>query len=228
MKRILTVAIAGAIFFASCNNEKKDDKKEMETTITGEKDKTTSNDPCAGYVADTANAEPPMDSASMAAWMASSTPGEMHAMLAKSNGEWEGDVTHWMDPAAPAQKSKSTATNKMVLGGRFQMSEHTGCFGGMPFEGISFVGYDNARKIITSSWMDNMGTMVMNLEGTWDEANKTVHLSGKCTNPMDGKMMNIREDFTLVDDNTQKIVMYGPDMKGKEFKTMEIVYTRKK
>jgi hypothetical protein len=227
MKLILIACLAGAFFFASCSNDKKEDKKDGTTTVSSDDKDKMKADPCAGYVPDSAGA-PPMESAMMAMWMANATPGEMHAMLAKANGEWEAEVTSWMDPAAPPTKSKSSATNKMILGGRFQMSEHTGCFGGMPFEGISIVGYDNARKVFNSTWMDNMGTMVMNLEGTWDAANKTIHLAGRCTNPMGGGMMNVREDFTLVDDNTQKMIMWGPDMKGKEYKTMEITFTRKK
>lgn len=227
MKRLFIACLAGTFFFVSCSNDKKEDTKNGTTTVSsGDKDKTKA-DPCAGYVPDSTG-QPPMDSASMVMWMAAATPGEMHAMLAKANGEWDGEVTHWMAPDAPATTSKSTVTNKMVLGDRFQMSEHSGCFGGMPFEGISIVGYDNTRKVITSSWMDNMGTMVMNLEGTWNAATKTIHLSGKCTNPMGGGMMNVREEYTLVDDNTQKLIMWGPDKNGKEYKTMEITFTRKK
>jgi len=115
----------------------------------------------------------------------------------------------------------------MILGGRFQQSEHSGCFGGMPFEGLSLVGYDNTKKVFVSTWMDNMGTMVMHLEGPWNPATKTISLSGLCTSPLDGKQVKMREVFTYVDDNTQRMTMYGPDMTGKEFKTMEIVFKRK-
>jgi hypothetical protein len=226
MKRVLLTICSAAFVLYACNSEKKDDSKTADLSEVKLEEKTKA-DPCAGYVPDTAG-QPPMDSAMMAAWMAASTPGDMHKMLAKDDGEWDGEVTQWMDPAAPPQKSKSTASNKMILGGRFQMSEHSGCFGGMPFEGVSLVGYDNLKKVFTTNWIDNMGTMMMHLEGTWDAASKTIKLSGNCTNPMDGKQMPIREEFTYMDDNTQKMTMYGPDMKGKEFKMMEIVYKRKK
>jgi len=44
-----------------------------------------------------------------------------------------------------------------------------------------------------------------------------------------GKECSLREVFTVVDDNTQRMEMYGPDPKtGKEFKMMEIKMTRKK
>lgn len=225
MKRITLTLCAAAMLLYACNNEKKEDGKTTGDDKTEQKDK-TKPDPCAGYVAD--STAQPMDSAMMATWMAAAAPGDMHKMLAKDEGDWEGEVTHWMDAAAKPDKSKSFATNKMIMGGRFQMGEHSGCMGGMPFEGMSIIGYDNAKKVFVSTWMDNMGTMTMHLEGPWDAATKTIRLSGMCTNPMDGKQMNVREEFTYIDDNTQKMTMWAPDMTGKEFKTMEIVFTRKK
>lgn len=60
----------------------------------------------------------------------------------------------------------------MILGGRYQQSMHTGSFNGMPFEGISLVGYDNTKKVFMSSWADNMGTGSMYMEGTWDQTPK--------------------------------------------------------
>jgi hypothetical protein len=225
MKKILAIFCASAFVLYACNNEKTADTTNTST------DTSTANankpDPCAGYVKDTSSAKPPMDSTMMAMWMAYATPGEMHQMLAKDDGEWEGQVTQWMDPAAPPSVSKSTATTKMIMGGRYQQSMHSGCFDGMPFEGMSLVGYDNAKKVFMSSWIDNMGTSFMNLEGKLDSATRTIRFAGQCTNPMDGSQMNIREDFTYVDDNTQKMTMYGPDMTGKEYKMMEIVFTRK-
>jgi hypothetical protein len=230
MKQTMLALLVAALFFTACTNEKKTDKEggdKKETVSSDTKmDEKAAKDPCAGFVAD--SAQQPMDSAMMATWMAAATPGEMHKMLAMSDGEWDGEVTSWMDPAAPPTKSKSWSMNKMVLGGRFQHSETSGCFGGMPFEGMGLVGYDNIKKVFMSTWIDNMGTTMMNLEGPYDPTTKTIHLSGTCTNPMDGKQMRMREDFTITDDNNQLMVMYGPDMKGKEFKTMEIKFTRKK
>ncbi len=40
--------------------------------------------------------------------------------------------------------------------------------------------------------------------------------------------MEIRETFKIIDDNTQMMEMFGNGPDGKEFKMMEIKYTRKK
>lgn len=162
----------------------------------------------------------------MKAWMSYMTPGDVHKMLAKDDGEWNEEITLWMAPGAPPTKSTATASNKMIMGGRYQESRHTGNFMGMPFEGYSIVGYDNARKIFVSSWVDNMGTGIMFMEGKWDEKTKTIHFTGKTTDPSSGKDVPVRETFTWIDDKKQKMEMFMTQ-EGKEYKSMEILFTRK-
>ncbi|MEP6616742.1 MAG: DUF1579 domain-containing protein [Ginsengibacter sp.] len=215
----LTGLICCLAFFISCS----DNIKPADTTV--KTDSTTS--PADTMVKAPASAQAPMDSvAMMKAWQAYMTPGQVHAMLAKSNGTWKADITIWMSPGAPPTKSTSTAVNKMVLGGRYQESHHTGSFNGMPFEGLSMLAYDNAKKIFQSSWIDNMGTGITNMEGTWDSTFKTINFKGRTIDPGTGKDMDVREIFTIVDDNNQKMEMFA-NQGGKEMKTMEILFTRK-
>lgn len=172
----------------------------------------------------------PVDSATATkAWMEYATPGEMQKMMAKSDGIWIGENTMWMENGGKPMKSKSEATNKMIYDGRYQISNHKGNFMGMPFEGMSIVGYDNSKKKFISTWIDNMGTGIMHGEGDWNPSTKSIEFKGKMTDPTrPGKQCNFREVFTYVDDNTHKMEMYGPDSKiGKEYKTMEIIYKRK-
>ena len=166
--------------------------------------------------------------AEMKAWMAYMTPGDPHKMMAKWDGEWTGEVTMWMAPGAAPSKNTSTAINKMILGGRYQVSNHKGNFNGMPFEGMGTLAYANAKKVFLSTWIDNMGTGVMNMEGPWDEATKSITLKGKMIDPTTGKEVTAKETFRILDDNTQVMEMYAPAPDGKEFKTMEIKFTRKK
>lgn len=164
--------------------------------------------------------------AAMKAWMAYMTPSEVHTMIAKDDGEWNEEITLWMAPGAPPTKSTATVTNKMIMGGRYQESKHTGSFMGMPFEGYALTGYDNSKKAFVSSWVDNMGTGIMFMEGKWDEKTKTIHFTGKTTDPSTGKDIPVRETFTWIDSNKQKMEMFMTQ-DGKEFKNMEIIFTRK-
>ena len=169
----------------------------------------------------------PVDQAAMEkAWQTYMTPGDVHKMLAKSDGEWTEDITMWMAPGAPAQKSTATVVNKMVLGGRYQQSIHKGTIMGQPFEGMGTVGYDNSKKMFVSSWVDNMGTGLMYMEGPWDDATKTITMKGKQTDPVTGKDMEMKQTVKIIDDNTQQFEMFTIQ-NGKESKTMEINLKKK-
>jgi hypothetical protein len=211
MKRVFFGLMALSLVIVSCKDEKKPSPSDAATAATQPEKEPTKEE---------------MEKA----WGAYMTPGAMHQSMAKMNGTWEGEITSYMDPSNPT-KSKGTAVYKMILGGRYQESIHTSemDMGGgrkMPFEGKSIVGYDNAKKVWVSTWVDNMGTGIMNMTGTYDEKTKTATYTGKCTNPVNGKDCEMKEVITFIDDNTQKFEMY--EIKnGKDVKQMEIVSKRK-
>lgn len=163
--------------------------------------------------------------AEMKAWQEYMTPGEVHKMLAKTEGTWTGEITMWMAPGQEPVKTKGTAKNEMILGGRYLQGVNKGDFMGMPMEGISITAYDNAKKKFYSTWIDNFGTGIMNMEGTWDAKKKAIHFQGTTVDPMTGKDMKVRETYTFIDDNTHLMEMWM-EQNGKEFKSMEIKYTR--
>ncbi|MGJ8593571.1 MAG: DUF1579 domain-containing protein [Aquaticitalea sp.] len=161
----------------------------------------------------------------MKAWEASMTPGTQHKMLAESDGSWNSKVKMWMDPSQPPTESEATAKNEMILNGLYLRSTHTGNMMGMPFHGESITGYDNVKKKFFSTWIDNMGSGIMVLEGDYDENSKTLTLTGNMMDAMTGKAMEIKEKiiYHSPDKNTFEMYMIKD---GKDIKTMEIVNTR--
>jgi hypothetical protein len=91
--------------------------------------------------------------AEMKNWTEYMTPGDVHKMIASWNGTWHGEVTTWMTPGGAPVTNTATTTNTMVMGGRYQSSTYSGSFSGMSFEGMSLLGYDNARKLFELAWM---------------------------------------------------------------------------
>ena len=164
--------------------------------------------------------------AEMKKWKEYMTPSTVQNMIAKWDGNWNESITMWSAPGAPEQKMEATCVNKMILGGRYQESNHTGTMMGMPFEGIGTTGWDNASKHFVNSWVDNFGTGMTFMEGPWDEAKKTMTLKGKMVDPMTGKLIALRQVLKVIDDNTQFMEQYT-NKDGKEFKNMEIKMTRK-
>lgn len=215
--RIIAIVLCAVSFLFSCKNDSGDKVKSTDSTNSA----TVSTAKTDAWI--------PVDSATaMKTMMEAGMPGKEQAMLAKSNGTWKAETTMWMSPEAPPMKSNGEVVNKMILGGRYQQMLFKGNMMGAPFEGVSTTGYDNARKIWTSSWVDNMSTGIINMDGTWDDATKSITSTGKMLCPANGKMCEMKQVIKMVDDNTQLMEMYGPDMKtGKQYKNMEIKLTRK-
>ncbi len=213
MKQKLLALLTGVLLIAACNNEKK--KEEGKT----EKPSDTTQ---------TANFTMPDSATMMKNWQEYMTPGEMHKMMVSWDGTWDAEISSYEKPGAPPQTSTGTTVNKTVLNGMYQESVHTGTMMGMPFEGHGTLAFDNAKKMFVSTWIDNMGSGIMLMEGPWDAASKSITLKGNSYNPALGKNCDFRETFKVVDDNTQQMEMFGPGPDGNEMKMMEIKFTRKK
>lgn len=172
---------------------------------------------------------PMPDSATMMKnWQMYMTPGEVHKMMATWAGTWNGDISMWMVPGAPEQKTIGTLVNKMIMNGLYLQGTNSGMMMGMPFSGLSTTAYDIHRKEFVNTWIDNMGSGIMVLKGPWDEATKTATMKGKTTDPGTTKDMEVKETFKVIDDNNHQMEMFIIMPDGKEFKTMSIKYTRKK
>ena len=216
MKKIMIVAVALPLLLASCKKE-----------ITVSDENGAAKDSLTVATESEPAPEKPRDSvAEMKAWEAYMTPGDAHKMLAAESGSWNCEMTFWHDANSPAEKATSTAEGKMILGGRYQEMNYKGTVMGMPFEGRSTIGYDNATKEYTSTWIDNMGTGMMVMKGKMNSGEKTMELNGEMVDPVAGKAVKCRELYTVVDANTRRMEMY--DLRnGKEFKMMEIVMKKK-
>ncbi len=196
MKQIIIACCAASFLFA-CNDEKRGATTDGINSTATTTSATAKNDDWV-----------PVDSATaMRTMMEAGTPGAQHAMLAKGDGNWTAETTIWMSPDTAPMTTKSNVVNKMVLGGRYQETTFKGDMMGMPFEGSSTTGYDNAKKVYFTTWMDNMSTGMMNMEGTWDEASKSISFKGTMLCPANGQECEMREVYKIVDDNTQVMEM---------------------
>jgi len=161
----------------------------------------------------------------MKKWMEYMTPGDVHKNMAKSAGTLKSHSKMWMAPGSEATETDGTVTGEMILGGRYLLMKHSSTVMGMPFEGMSLDGYDNATKMYNSVWVDNMGTGIMYMTGKMNETTKTIEYSGKMVDPMTGGMTDVRSTVKAKDDGSMYMEMFGMD-NGKEFKWMELTYTK--
>lgn len=178
---------------------------------------------------------PTNDAAMMAAMMELAKPGENHKLLEALVGPWTYKVKFWMSPDtnAPPMESSGTTLTKSTMGGRYFISEHKGKMQwpgpdgkmqDMIFNGMAVEGFDNAKKKYVSSWIDNMGTGIMQAEGVYNPAVKTLTYWSEYE-PMPGMKTKVREAIKIPDSNHHTMEFFE-DRGGQEVKTMEISYTR--
>ena len=163
--------------------------------------------------------------AMMAKWQAYASPNDNHKILDPLAGTWSHVVTWWMTPDSQPEMSKGMSETKWVMGGRYLQHAVKGTSMGQPFEGMGFTGFDNGKQVYQTLWMDNMGTGMMIGEGTYDPEKKTLTDHGRFTDPFVGQR-SYRGVITFVDDVHYRYELYVADENGKEFRMMEIVYTR--
>jgi hypothetical protein len=162
----------------------------------------------------------------MKKWMEAATPGPQHAMLAAYAGEWNADSKWWQSPQAEPQSSKGTCTFEAILGGRYLHMVYKGDWNGQPWTGIGYLAYENFTKKFEGTWIDEMSTGLFYNEGTADESGKVVTMIGKMSDPSTGELDKPAKDVWTFGDNKIVFEMYDNVGTDKEFKNMEIVYTR--
>jgi hypothetical protein len=179
----------------------------------------------------------PSEAEMMKQMMELSKLNENHKLLGDLAGTWNYTVKMWMnpDPNAKPDESKGTATRKSMMGGRYfvldvtgkmEMPDASGKKKEMTFKGMGVEGYDNVKKKFIGSWMDNMGTGIMISEGTYDPSSKTFTYTGEYE-AVPGMKQQIRETVKIADKDHHALAWYE-NRGGKEVKTMEINYMRKK
>jgi uncharacterized protein DUF1579 len=155
-------------------------------------------------------------------------PGPQHRQLATRTGAWDVITKCQMDPSAPPTETRGIAKARTVLGGRWVIEEFEGELPGMgPFSGIGITGYDNVKKKYVNFWLDTMGTGAMISEGTADPSGKIVTYTGSFEDPVLGKTKTVRSVAKFDSDSRHTFEMFDTAPDGKEFKSLDIVYTRK-
>lgn len=156
------------------------------------------------------------------------TPGAEHARLATLAGRWNAAMTMWMRPGDAPQASKGTTRFEPIFGGRYLKQELSADWAGQKFEGLGYTGYDRVRKEYFSTFMDSLGTGIAISRGK--ASGGVINDEGSFACPMTGEKDRwFRGEWELPEDekdDTSVFRMFHKDEKGKEYKAMEIVYTR--
>lgn len=165
--------------------------------------------------------------AEMAEFVKKSQPGPEHAALKPLIGDWTCDVNFWATPEAPVDKSSGTVKRTWILGGRYMEETFQGTAMGMPFEGQGLLAYDKNQGHYESTWIDSLNTGIHRQQGKADAGGKSFTFEGENFCPMMNKIKWTKStvEINSNDKNTLRMFEKGPD--GKEWKSFEMVCTRK-
>lgn len=161
----------------------------------------------------------------MEKWLSYGTPGEQQQWLARRVGVWEMEISQFNGTAEPVRTS-AVATYEMIMGGRYLVETVHGQNDIGPFEGVSVIGFDNARKAFVSNWIDNMGTGITSSIGTRSPDGNKINWEVSATDPLSGMVMEMRNVEWHISRDKVVTTIFSTAPDGMEVKVMEIVYTR--
>ena len=169
---------------------------------------------------------PPEEAAIMQAYQQAGAPGPQHARMAKTAGTYDLAIQSWMTPDAEPTSETGTATRAMILGDRVMTEKVEATMHGQPFTGHGMTGYDNVTGKHWSTWNDNMSTGLMVSEGTCDDAG-ACSFTGSWHDPVSKQEVSARMTTKWTSPTVEVFEMYGPGPDGKEYKMMEMTYTKR-
>jgi hypothetical protein len=186
--------------------------------------------PLALYPADTnppASPSRPKDAEAQAETFARyAMPGPEHKVLDRMAGHWDTLTRYWPGPDADPIEAKGTSHRKWILEGRFLMEELEGGNLVLPFRGLALYGYDTFEQKHTSAWVDTMNTSILTNLGTYDRTNDVVNFSGQYKDPWTGARKKERGVTRFVSKDKHVLEIFATEPDGKEFRMLEITYTR--
>ena len=150
-------------------------------------------------------------------------PAPQHEKLMESAGEWDVSARFYMDPSQPPVETSATDSISAV-GSFWVVGDYNGDFMGMPFRGVSQVGWDPRIQKYVSTWIDAMSPFMYRFEGDWDGG--MLKMEGMNPNPMTGEDCKWRIEEEHPDRDNRTMRMYV-EMGGQEVQTFEMTYKRK-
>jgi len=184
----------------------------------------------------TAQSAPPEDSVRRAEMvnqaMELAQPGPEHERLSKLTGEWEQEISIWMEPGSDSVLVHGAAVNEMILGGRFLRFRSELEFMGTKGESLLLIGYDRRYRQYTILALDTWGTYYVSGVGQYDESSNSITVVGEDYDPILEHTQVYEMTFAFEDDDSFRYTLVYTDdahTKGEDpFKMVDITHRRKK
>jgi hypothetical protein len=182
----------------------------------------------ASYAQDTAKSASAKAAAVARAMDNAMTPGDYQKRLEPMIGTFDVRILIWVDPSKPPIESSASAVSVWVLGSRFVQTMLVGGPSADAFNGIGYIGFDNAAKHYQAAWMDDGSTAMTLYTGGFNADGKSATMKASITNAATGKPTPLELRMSLGANGGHVTQLWGLGLGTKMFKMMELQYTRTK
>jgi len=155
-------------------------------------------------------------------------PGKGQKFLSQHCGSWSWTSTAKTSPGGESKTYTGEMKSNMSFDGRYKFESIEGDRNQGPhrFEALNITGYDNKRKVFVSSWIDNTMTSIFTAEGVPNDDWTEINWVQDRTNQMTGEIDKLRVVESFHSPGKFSITEYWPGPDGKEFKAVEIQFSR--
>jgi len=166
---------------------------------------------------------PPMSPELTAYYM----PGEHHKLLDVFVGTWDASVAMVMPGMDEPMTMAGTMEARLVMDGRFLEQRFSADMAGMPFQGLSLMGYNGYEKVFESVWIDNSTTDIVTSTGfaAPDGVNFTMLAEMVDTETMQRR--EVEERIRIASRDQIVYEQWVPGGDGGQVKTLTVTYSRK-
>ncbi len=146
-----------------------------------------------------------------------------HRALAALTGAWSVKQTFWSAPGTAPRFDSGTATFSLVLKDH-HLKQVLHIADGTGFEGLGYIGYDEALGRLFATWMDVNFTGIVFAQGTFDAGAGAYIFRGNMSTSGGGQIP-VREVMTISDPNHFSY-QYFEMHDGHDSLTVKLEYTR--
>ncbi len=156
-------------------------------------------------------------------------PGPQHRRLHLITGNWDSKVMIWAnDPGAAPLEFTGSTTREWVLGGRFMEERHVEHEANeIVYESVSYIGYNRQYGLFEYFRMSSESTGIFVERGRYNPATNSITTRGSFNDPATGFTVHIRTEIKIFGPDDHSRVVYQTEEDGREYKRVEITYTRK-
>jgi len=154
-------------------------------------------------------------------------PDKNHDFLKKYAGDWDVETKNWAQPGTEPAIGKATLKNQVIFDGRYVKCQFESVMMGQTFKGLEIIGYDLFQNKYVTFWIDSMSTNFYLTSGTLDASGKVLTETGTWPDPLTGKTQKVKNVTTFLEDGKYRFEMFMVMPDDKEFKSMELLATRK-